>query len=48
MRRTVYVSVLSNICAVLSAAVVAGRAFAAHPLITADTGTQGAGMSMRF
>jgi len=43
MRRTVFVSALGSIWAVLFVAVFAGLAFAAHPLITDDTGTQGSG-----
>jgi Putative MetA-pathway of phenol degradation len=43
VRRTVFVSALSSIWAVLFVAVFAGKAFAAHPLITDDAGTQGAG-----
>jgi len=43
MKRTVIVSALNSICAVFFVAVFAGKALAAHPLITDDAGTQGTG-----
>jgi len=43
MKGKIFLSTLSSICAIFLVTLFAGRALAAHPLITDDTGTQGAG-----